>query len=423
MLRFVGGRFGGSTASRTSTTVFALAAALLLSLSLVGCQHHAQGDHAAKSSTSDGQKATATSSDKKPDKNMGSGSITKSDFGKTKDGQPVELYTLTNGQMVVKIMTYGGIITEVHAPDRTGKQADVVLGFGSLDKYLAGHPFFGAIAGRYANRIALGKFALDGNEYKLATNNGPNHLHGGNVGFDKKVWQAQQVRGSQGSPGLQLTLVSGDGDEGYPGMLNVTCVYSLNDKNELRIEFDAITDKATVVNLTNHSYWNLGGENGGTILDEVLTLNADRYTPVDETQIPTGELKSVKGTPMDFTTPHKIGERITQIGGPPPGGYDHNYVINDTGEGKLVKAATLKDPKSGRVMECWTTQPGVQLYTGNFLDGTLTGIGGTKYVKNDGVCLETQHFPDSPNHPEFPSTTLRPGETYHQVTVYKFSAE
>lgn len=364
---------------------------------------------------------SSSSSETKHTEGKAMGSIVKSDFGKLKDGQQVDLYTLTNGRVTVKVMTYGGIVTEIHAPDRGGNEADVVLGFASLDKYEAGHPFFGAIAGRYANRIAKGKFSLDGKEYTLAVNNGPNTLHGGKVGFDKKVWKAEPVQGAD--PALKLTYVSKDGEEGYPGTLTSTVVYTLTKDGSLKIEYTATTDKPTVLNLTNHSYFNLAGENSGTILDQVLTINADAYTPVDDTQIPTGEVKAVKGTPMDFTTPHKVGERIDQVGGPPPGGYDHNYVINGGGQGKLVKAATLKDPKSGRVMECWTTQPGVQLYTGNFLDGKLTGIGGTKYEKNDALCLETQHFPDSPNHPKFPSTRLDPGQTYHQVTVYKFSAE
>lgn len=348
--------------------------------------------------------------------------ITQSNFGKTADGQQVDLYTLTNANGVVaKIMTYGGIVTELHVPNRNGKQADVVLGFDKLEPYLAGHPFFGAIAGRYANRIAGGKFTLEGKEYTLAVNNGPNSLHGGKKGFDKVVWQAEATTTTDG-PQLKLTYVSKDGEEGYPGTLTSIVTYTLTNKNELKIGYDATTDKTTVVNLTNHSYFNLGGEESGTILDEVLTLNADKFTPVDATSIPTGELKDVKGTVMDFTTPHAIGERIAQVGGK-PGGYDHNYVINGGSAGNLVMAAKVKDPKSGRTMEVWTTQPGVQLYTANYLDGKLTGIGGTKYAMNDAICLETQHFPDSPNHPSFPTTTLKPGEKYHQVTVYKFGAE
>lgn len=403
-------RYRGMGSSLFSAVV--LGAALFIG---GGCQQH-HGDHEMKAEAGESRKVESHMS-------SATGGITKSDFGKTKDGKSVELYTLTSGKgMTVKIMTYGAIITEIHAPDRTGKDADVVLGFASLDKYLAGHPFFGAVAGRYANRIAKGKFMLDGKEYHLFVNNGPNSLHGGKVGFDKKVWNAEEMTGADG-PSLKLTYTSADGEEGYPGMLKTTVTYTLTGKNELRIEYEATTDKTTVVNLTNHSYFDLAGENSGKILDHELTLNCDSFTPADDTQIPTGEIKSVKGTPMDFTTPHRIGERIEQVNVPPSMGYDHNFVINGGGQGKLVMAARLKDPKSGRVMECWTTQPGVQLYTGNFMDGKLTGIGGTKYEKNDALCLETQHFPDSPNHPNFPTTTLNPGEKYHQVTVYKFSAE
>ena len=364
-------------------------------------------------------KPAATCVQGKVDSNKAPMSITKSEFGKTKDGQQVDLYTLANvhNGMTAKIMTYGGIITELHVPDKAGKQADVVLGFNNLDAYLAGHPFFGAIAGRYANRIAKGKFTLDGKEYDLAINNGPNSLHGGIKGFDKAVWQAESTT-THDSASLKLTYVSKDGEEGYPGTLTTTCTYTLTDKNELKIEFEATTDKDTVLNLTNHSYFNLAGESSGKILDAVLTINADRYTPVDAKGIPTGELKDVKGTPMDFIEPHAIGERIAQV----KGGYDHNFIVNGGG-GKLALAAKVKDPKSGRTMEVWTTQPGVQLYTANFLDGKLTGIGGTKYKKHDALCLETQHYPDSPNHPSFPTTTLKRGEKYEQMTVYRFGAE
>ena len=344
--------------------------------------------------------------------------ISKSDFGKTSDGQTVDLYTLRNGNgLTAKIMTFGAIITELHVPDRQGKEADVVLGFGSLDKYLAGHPFFGAIAGRYANRIAKGHFTLDGKTYTLAINNGPNSLHGGKVGFDKVVWKAEPMETADG-PSLKLSYLSKDGEEGYPGNLSVSVTYTLTNDNGLRYAVDATTDKATVVNITNHTYWNLAGESSGSALDHVLQLNADRYTPVDDTSIPTGEIKATAGTLMDFTTPHALGERIHEV----KGGYDHNYVINGGG-GTLKSIGTLRDPKSGRVMEILTTQPGVQLYTANYLDGKLTGIGGTKYPMNGAVCLETQHFPDSPNRPEFPTTVLRPGEKYHQVTEYKFSAK
>jgi aldose 1-epimerase len=345
------------------------------------------------------------------------------DFGKTKDGQQVHLYTLANANgMTAKIMTYGAIITEIHVPDRTGHTADVVLGFNNLDAYLAGHPYFGSIAGRYANRIAKGKFTLDGKEYTLAVNNGPNSLHGGLKGFDKVVWKGTGPVAVSGGQQIKLTYISKDGEEGYPGNLTTTVTYTLTDKNELKLDIDATTDKPTVLNLTNHSYFNLAGENSGTIKEHILTLNADKFTAVDSTSIPTGELKDVKGTVMDFTTPHVIGDRIEKVPGGAPGGYDHNYIINGGGA-KLTMTAKLKDPKSGRTLELWTTQPAVQLYTGNYLDGTLTGIGGSKYEKNDAVCLETQHYPDSPNHPAFPTTTLRPGEKFHQQTVYKFGAE
>jgi aldose 1-epimerase len=349
-------------------------------------------------------------------------SIVKSDFGTTPDGQAVDLYTLSNGQgLIAKITTYGAIVTELHAPDKAGKTADVVLGFDNLAAYVKGHPFFGAIAGRYANRIAKGMFTLEGRKYALFVNNGPNSLHGGKNGFDKVVWKAEPSTSAEG-PSLKLSYVSKDGEEGYPGALSTTVTYTLTVKNGLQYAVDATTDKPTVLNITNHSYFNLAGENGGTILDHILTLHADQYTPVDETQIPTGELKAVKGTPMDFTSPHPIGERIAQI----PGGYDHNYVLGGVlngGSEKLARAGKVKDPKSGRTMEIWTTQPGVQLYTANFLQGDLTGIGGKPYLKNGAFCLETQHFPDSPNHPDFPTTLLNPGEKYHQVTVYQFGAE
>lgn len=356
-------------------------------------------------------------------------SIKQRDFGKTKDGDPVELYTLTNDHgMVAKVMTYGAILTELHVPDKNGKSADVVLGFDNLDQYLKGHPFFGAIAGRYANRIAKGQFDLDGQTYHLPINNGPNTLHGGIKGFDKYVWKARPLQsigtgdtGENDEVGVEFSMMSPDGDQGFPGNLNVTVTYTLKNDNSLKIDYKATTDKDTVVNLTNHSYFNLAGENSGTIEDQILTLNADHYTPVDATLIPTGQIASVKGTVFDFTKPTVIGARINEVPGGPPVGYDHNFVLN-SGGGSLAFCARVKDPKSGRVMEVRTTQPGVQFYTGNFLDGKLTGIGGTTYDKHDALCLETQHFPDSPNHPKFPTTELKPGQTYHQVTVFKFSA-
>jgi aldose 1-epimerase len=345
--------------------------------------------------------------------------VHKMPFGKTADGIPVDLYVLTNDKgMTAKVMTYGAIITELDVPDRQGKPGDVVLGFDNLQGYLGGHPFFGAVVGRVANRIAKGKFELDGHTYTLAVNNGPNALHGGKKGFDKAVWKAEPVQHGD-TVGVKLTHRSPDGDEGYPGNLDVTLTYTLTPDNALRIDYQATTDKATPVNLSNHTYFNLGGAAGGNILGEEMLIDADRYTPVDETLIPTGEIKPVKGTPMDFTTPHAIGSRLNQLKGDPVG-YDHNYVLR--GDGKsLHLAARVYDPKSGRVMEMSTTEPGVQFYTGNFLDGTITGRGGVTYQKHQGFCLEAQHFPDSVHHPNFPPVILRPGQTYRQTTVYKFS--
>jgi aldose 1-epimerase len=351
--------------------------------------------------------------------------IVKSDFGKTKEGEPVELYTLTNKNgLVAKITNYGGIVTELHVPDKNGQLGDVALGFKDLDGYLAGHPYFGALIGRYGNRIAKGKFTLDGKEYTLATNNDPNHLHGGETGFDKVVWTAEPKETKDG-PSLKLTYVSKDGEEGYPGTLNTTATYTLTNDDELRIDYEATTDKPTVLNLTNHSYFNLAGENAGTIHDHEMQIFADRYTPVDATSIPTGELAPVKGTPFDFTTPHKIGERIEQTGGSPVG-YDHNFVLSPHANkkaGGLPLAVRVSEPTSGRVMEIYTDQPGVQFYTGNYLDGTLKGKAGKPYAFRNGFCLETQHFPDSPNRKNFPSTELRPGQTYRTSTIHKFSVQ
>ncbi len=349
----------------------------------------------------------------------GKRSVQKMDFGKTPDGTPVELYTLSNGRVTVKVMTYGGIITELHVPDRAGKTADVVLGFDTLDGYIAKNPHFGAITGRVANRIARAEFTLDGKEYKLAANNGPNTLHGGKKGFDKVVWKAQDVSGPAG-PAVKLTYLSRDGEEGFPGNLNVAVTYTLTDDNALRIDYSATTDKATPVNLTNHSYFNLAGHASGPILDEELMLAADQYTPSDDQYIPTGQIAPVGGTPLDFTTPTAIGARIGQIQGE-PGGYDHNYVIRPSGSSPAF-AARVRDPKSGRVLEMYTTEPGVQLYTSNFLDGSVKGKGGVAYQKNQAFCLEAQHYPDALHHPNFPSIILRPGATYSQTTIYKFSA-
>ena len=347
--------------------------------------------------------------------------ITKSDYGKTSDGEAVELYTLVNEKgMKAKIITHGATLIELDTPDKNGKFADVVLGFDDLTGYLAkGNPFFGCTVGRYANRIAKGKFKLDGKEYTLAVNNGVNTLHGGLKGFDKQMWAAQMVEAKDG-PALALTYTSKDGEEGYPGTLSTKVVYTLTNNNEIRIEYTATTDKTTPLNLTNHSYFNLAGPASGSILAHEITIAAEKYTPVDETLIPTGKIESVKGTPLDFTAPHAIGERITQIKSDPVG-YDHNFVL-DGGQAPYF-TARVTEPTTGRVMEVFTTEPGVQFYTGNFLDGTVKGKGGTVYKQYQGFCLETQHFPDSVNQPSFPSVWLEPGKTYTQTTIYKFSAK
>ena len=344
--------------------------------------------------------------------------VEETSFGTLPDGAAVKLFTLSNGNgMTVKITEYGGIITEIWVPDRGGQKANVVLGFDKLDEYAKGHPFFGAIAGRYANRIANGKFTLDGREYTLATNNGPNHLHGGVKGFDKKVWKGMAQPVTPETAAVTFSYISPDGEEGYPGTMTANVTYTLTDKNELRIEYAATTDKPTVVNLTNHSYFNLAG--GGSVLDHVLKVNADRYTPADAGLIPTGELAPVKGTGLDFTSPRRIGDRIGDYMSFAKG-YDHNFVLN-SGAGSSSVCARVEEPKTGRVMEVRTTEPGVQLYTGNHLDGQRTGVGGAKYGQHTGFCLETQHYPDSPNKPAFPTTVLRPGQQYKTTTVYHFS--
>jgi aldose 1-epimerase len=351
----------------------------------------------------------------KPDR----GSTVKKVFGKMPDGQTIDVYTLTNRNgLVARVMTYGATLTELHVPGKDGKLEDVVLGFDTLDGYLKGHPYFGSTTGRVANRIAGGKFLLDGRSYRLAANNGPNHLHGGNVGLDKRVWKAAAVQSDLG-PAVRFTYMSPDAEEGYPGNLDIAVTYTLTNANELRIDYRATTDESTPVNLTNHAYFNLAGAGNGTILDHELMIAASRYTPVDATSIPTGVIAPVAGTVMDFTKPMKIGARIDEVGGD-PGGYDHNYVLDKKGA-ELALAARLRDPTSGRVMEVWTTEPGIQLYTGNYLDGTLTGKGGKVYGKRAALCLETQHFPDSVNRPEFPSVILRPGQTYRQTTVHRFT--
>ena len=339
----------------------------------------------------------------------------------TVDGQAVKLFTLTNRKgTIVKVTNYGLIITDIQTADRAGQLGHVVLGFDNLDQYLKGHPFFGAIAGRVANRIAKGKFTLDGQEYMLAVNNGPNHLHGGKKGFDKVVWEAKPLAPGANEQAIEFHYVSKDGEEGYPGNLDVTVVYALTDDNELRMEYRAKTDKATPINLTNHSYFNLAGS--GDTLDTEIFIDASRYTKTDETLIPSGELTPVAGTPLDFTKPKPMRRDLEALmPKPAPGGYDHNFVLN-SGGGKLALAARAHDPKSGRVLEVLTTEPGVQLYNGIGL-GKEVVHGGVQCVKYGGFCLETQHFPDAINHPEFPSVVLRPGATYNTITVFKFAAK
>ena len=348
--------------------------------------------------------------------------MNKAAFGMTPDGEAVDIYTLTNPQgMEVRAITFGGIITSIRVPDRDGKLDDVVLGFDSLEGYLKNPPFLGAIIGRYGNRIAKGRFTLDGKTYTLAINNKPNHLHGGARGFDKAVWKAESFK-KEDSVGVVFTHTSPDGDEGYPGALSMRVTYTLRPRNEIEVDYEATTDKTTPVNLTQHTYFNLAGDGSRDVLDHVMTIHASRYTPVDSTLIPTGELASVEGTPFDFRMPMAIGGRIaakdTQI--QRGNGYDHNFVIDRTADA-LVPAAHVVEPTTGRVLDVSTTEPGMQFYTGNFLDGTLTGKAGHVYKQRMGFCLETQHFPDSPNKPDFPNTILRPGETYRSKTVFAFS--
>lgn len=350
--------------------------------------------------------------------------VVRGPFGKMPDGRAVELFTITNRLGVeVRAMTWGGIIVSLRVPDRQGRPDDVVLGHDAAARYAKNDPHFGAIIGRYGNRIAKGRFTLDGTVYQLATNNGPNHLHGGIKGFDKVIWAGEPFQNDRGA-GVVFTYTSADGEEGYPGALKVRVTYTLNDANELAFDYHATTDKPTIVNLTQHSYFNLAGQGSRDILEHRLQLNADRFTPVDATLIPTGELASVEGTPFDFRQPTPIGSRIDadnqQIKVGP--GYDHNWVLNRTGPG-LQLAARVVEPTTGRILEVSTTEPGIQFYAGNFLDGTITGKQGRAYKRRYGFCLETQHFPDSPNHANFPSTTLRPGEEYVSKTVLKFGVE
>lgn len=338
-------------------------------------------------------------------------------FGHTPDGEEVFLFTLKNiNGITVDIINYGGIITAIRVPDRDGEFDDVVLGFDNLEDYLGGHPYFGAIVGRYANRIANARFELDGEVYELAANNGNNHLHGGLKGLDKKVWN-YDIPGHEGGTSLMLTYLSPHGEEGYPGNLSLAVIYSLNNDNELKITFKARTTQATPVNISHHGYFNLTGGKE-PVLDHELMINASRFTEVDSEAIPTGELPPVEGTPMDFRNIKPVGKDIGMVSG----GYDHNYVL-DGNDGSLKTAAILYEPVSGRRMEVLTTQPGVQFYTGNFLDGSLTGKGGQVYHQHQGLCLETQHFPDSPNQPHFPGTILEPGDEYRHSAIYRFSAE
>lgn len=348
--------------------------------------------------------------------------VARAPYGTMPDGTQVEQFTLTNAKgMQLRAISYGGIVTHLLAPDRDGKLGDVVLGYDSLEGYLKDTAHHGAIVGRYANRIGKAQFKLDGRTYKLAANDGPNTLHGGVKGFDHYVWNAQPFD-KPGEVGIVFTHTSPDGDEGFPGALSVRVTYTLTDANEFDVEYTATTDKPTVVNLTQHSYFNLAGEGSGDVLGHELQINAERYTPVDATLIPIGELASVEGTPLDFRTRTAIGTRIEsdhpqmKLGH----GYDHNFVVDRSNDGDLTLAARVEEPKTGRVLEVHTTEPGMQLYTGNFLDGT-PGKSGHAYQRRHAFCLETQHFPDSPNKPAFPSTTLQPGEEFHSHTVYRFS--
>jgi len=346
-------------------------------------------------------------------------------FGTTADGKTADLYTLKNNNgMQVSITNFGATVVSIVVPDKAGKMADVALGYDDLAGYELNKNYLGVLVGRYGNRIAHGKFSIDGTEYTLAKNNGDNSLHGGIKGFNKAMWEAKDVS-KGGEAAVEMKYVSKDGEEGYPGNLSVTVVYTLTNKNELKIDYSATTDKKTVVNLTNHTYFNLAGQGNGDILKQELMINADTFTPVDSGLIPTGELKKVQGTPFDFRKPTAIGARIDgndeqiKLGG----GYDHNFVLSRKAATGLSLAARVSDAVSGRTMEVWTTEPGVQFYTGNFLDGSFKGKGGIAYQKRTAFCLETQHFPDSPNHPSFPTTLLKPGEKYHTTTVYKFEAK
>lgn len=339
-------------------------------------------------------------------------------FGKLADGTAIQAHTLTNKNGIeATVIDFGATLISLKAPDKAGKIDDVALGCDKLDDYVKGTPYFGCTTGRVANRIGKGEFTLEGKKYTLEKNNGPNHLHGGKNAIDKQAWKAKEIKTADGV-GVEFTYTSKDGENGYPGNLAMKVTYTLNDKDELRIDYEATTDKATPVNLTNHGYWNLAGHAAGDILSHELQLMADRYTPTDDTLIPTGKIVAVEGTPFDFRTPKTIGSRIGEIKGD-PGGYDLNYALNSEGK-KMALAARVVEPKSGRVLEIETTEPGVQFYSGNFLDGKQAGRGGVTYKKHAGFCLETQHFPDSINQPSFPSTVLKPGETFQSTTIHRF---
>jgi aldose 1-epimerase len=389
-------------------TIKLLTIALIVSLFLSAC-HSNTSDETTKDEYMGNEETSAEATNTNAKKG-----ITQKDWG-TSDGKQVHLFTLTNANGVqVSISDYGGTITSFIAPDKNGNKQSIVLGFNNLDGYLAHPPYFGATVGRYGNRIAKGKFTLNGQNYTLATNDGKNHLHGGTKGFDKVVWTAGSLNAN--NPQLSLSYLSKDNEEGYPGNLNTTVTFTLTDDNALRIDYHATTDKATPINLTNHSYFNLSGSLSNTILNDWLRIDADRYTPVDSTLIPTGQLAPVKGTPFDFTTPHQIGERIAQV----PGGYDHNFVLNKK-DTSLTLAAEVTDSSSGRKLQVYTTQPGIQFYTGNFLNGSIKTDNGEPINQHTAFCLETQHFPNSPNTPAFPSSILQPGQNYHYVTEYKVS--
>lgn len=355
---------------------------------------------------------------------MSSTTLTQDTFGNAGCGTSADLYTLSNAHgLTARISNYGGIITELHVPDRNGKTADVVLGYDSIEDYIGGDTYFGALIGRFANRIDRGKFTLDGQDYSLAVNNGKNHLHGGTKGFDRKVWRAIAFDADDHT-GVRMSYGSPDGEEGYPGNLRITVTYTLNNDNELRIDYRAETDKPTVINFTNHSYFNLAGHSSGDIRGHVLSINADEYTVKGDTEVPNGEIAPVAGTPLDFRTAKPIGREMDADFGQMPNdqGYDQNFIINGK-NGSLKHAATCTDPASGRVMETHTTEPGVQLYCANFLKEGTRGKSGAHYNPYQGLCLETQHYPDSPNHPNFPTTRLAPGEVYESTTIYRFSAE